>query len=154
MTNTPIHLAPNDATGPIYPTDYVVWRTQVGCDCCSRFYFTTQHFARYRLKSTLNVGKYVTNLRPLKWPGTQLFNLPIVIEERAPERVPFCHVCHEPSLHDWPDVPAAVPANAVVAGSQTPRVAEAKRATEGSSANTPGDRKKPVKTLDDVLGML
>lgn len=153
MSNgTPIHLAPNDATGPIYPTDYVVWRTQIGCDCCQGFHYNTQHFARYRLRSTLNVGKYITNLRPLQWPGTQLFNLPIVIEDRPQQRVPFCHLCHEPSLRDMPPIPADVPANAVVAGAQAPRVAEARKTTEGSSAGT--ERKRTVKTLDDVLGML
>lgn len=153
MTNgTPIHLAPNDASGPLYPTDYVVWRTQIACDCCSSFYFNTQHFARYRLRSTLNVGKYITNLRPLKWPGTTLFNLPISIEERPQERVPFCHICNEPSLIGHPTVPADQPASAVVAGFTTPRTATTQEARKGGS--TSGPRQPREKTLDDVFSML
>lgn len=152
---TPIHLAP--ASGPnvgIPPCRYVLMvHTQV-CDCCHKSQTHSEVYAETHLKSRLEAGKYITNLRPVQWPSRAfdaLYDLPITRRDTKPTSVPFCHLCHEPSLSHWPKVPQ--PVENVIPLHTPQRVPDRApaKATEGSSAK---EAKPKGRSLDSILDML
>lgn len=98
----PLPKVSADAHEGVLPHAYRIVEHAQLCACCGATHRWSETFAVTHLKSRLEMSKYVTNLRPLDQPQ---YNLPIEHVKLGPVRVPFCHACNSPSLHDLPSPP-------------------------------------------------
>lgn len=149
---TPLHLAPAHST--TLPIRYVVHHHSQACDCCNRTLHYSKLYAEHRLKSRLEAGKYVTHLRHLEWPSRerpQLYDLPIIVKQMPVERLPFCHLCNQPSLRGWPTVPEPEDATRDLTATW-----QRSHTTSNSPSKPKAAPKQPSKpkTVDQLLDML
>lgn len=147
--STPITMAPPHRD--VLPHAYVIRVRQQLCKCCGALSQFSELYAKTHLRSQLGVGKYITNLRPLM-PEGPLYDLPIEREFFPPTETPFCHNCHEPSLHDLPQLPPQPDHLRIVGGPNDPPAAAkaaAKSTAKGTDAAKSSPKKKP--TIADLL---
>ena len=138
----PIHLA--DAHSDIAPHKYVIIERKQRCDCCGAVHSWSEVYALTYIRSRLEVGKYVTNLRHVDQPK---YRLPIEqLRATKVARVPFCHGCFHPTLEHTNGLlePETPDPNKVLGSSFKPTVVEAPKAAR------PKTRRH---TVDDILEM-
>ena len=90
----PIYLA--GAHEGIVPHRYVAIERKQRCECCHNIHTWTECYALTYMRSSLGMGKYVSNLRPVDYVK---YRLPIEqVRATKVDRVPFCHACLSPTL--------------------------------------------------------
>lgn len=131
----PIHLAP--ATAPA-PTSYMVLRQSQRCRGCGRTHEWTEVYAKTNLRPQMDMGRYVTNLRPVNSPADVSWNLPIEYQDRPTHEIPFCHACHSTTkLTHLPSPPPPQARSAILSVAKT------------STSSAPA-AKKPKFGVDDL----
>ena len=110
---TPIFMArPNEGTPP---HNYVVLLQRTLCVNCGSTHELSSITAKTFLYSRL-ASRQCPNQRPVRSPSEITYNLPVEMELRPIERIPFCHECFESvSLSHLPAPPQ--PQTKVIIGS-------------------------------------
>lgn len=93
-TNTVPHpITLSDPTKDVIPHAYTIVKQSQHCKGCGTLHEWSELYAKSHLRSQLNAGKYVTNLRPIRDPREIQYNLPIEVAIRDMQIIPFCHEC-------------------------------------------------------------
>lgn len=135
----PLYLAPQ---GGLVPHAYRVYKHSQICRC-GAIHEWSETVSKTMLRSTLGVGKYVTNGRPIHAPEDIQYNLPIELVVMEPKKVLFCHECFATaSLAHLPRPPKPSSQTVIGGFSQPPKAA------------APPAAKRPkatAVTIDDLL---
>jgi hypothetical protein len=120
------------------PSNYVVVKTKTMCINCNTTHEQSTVTAKTWMHSRMT-SKPFANQRPVRSPTEISYNLPIEIENRPIERIPFCHECFETiSLSHLP-LPPQVDVARVVSSTLT----------DSKPAKSPPKSKTPF-TIDDL----
>lgn len=146
-TNTVPHpITLSDPTKDVVPHAYTIVKQSQHCKGCGTLHEWSELYAKTHLRSQLNAGKYVTNLRPIRDPREIQYNLPIEVVIRPMQVVPFCHECYQnTSLSHLLPPPIAAP---------SPRTGPSWAGVGPAKPEKPKPptavRTKPTFTIDDL----
>lgn len=114
MDQSPMQPSRDCDPHEIIPLFYVSLKRTQACSCCNRVHEYCELYAYAEYRTPWGLGKVVENLRRVSWPR---YNLRIEQWEDTKSTIlPFCHDCHEPSLHMSLDMIEPPPATVVWMG--------------------------------------